>query len=150
MATYCRRPAELTGISSSTALPTVVDSADAALAVIATAMHDPPQPEVLVLVLDSDLGGHAVVIVDGTDSPDAVIDVVELLAEGAAEASNPTSFVVAAVRPGYGPLPGDADRWLELCEIAETHGCELIDWFIVSDDVTWCPRDLLAEPPRWP
>lgn len=150
MATYCRRTAELTGNSSSTSLPTVVDSADAALAVIAAAMHDPQRPEVLVLVLDSDLGGHAVVIVDGTDSPDAVIEIVELLAEGAAEADNPASFVVAAVRPGYGPLPGDADRWLELCEIAETHGCELVEWFIISDHVTWCPRDLLAEPPRWP
>jgi hypothetical protein len=150
MSTFCRRTAELAGYTATTDLPTVVNSADAALAVITTAMHDPARPEVLVLVLDTDLGGQAVVIVDGTHSPDAVVEVLELLAEGAAEADNPASFVVAAVRPGYGPLPGDADRWLELCEIVETHGCELLDWFIISDDVAWCPRDLLAEPPRWP
>ncbi len=107
MSTYCRRTVELDGdVLGERALPTVVDSADAALAVITTAMHHPPQPQVIVLVLDTDLGGHAVVIVDGTDSPDAVIDVVELLAEGAAEAGHPATFVVAAVRPGYGRPAG--------------------------------------------
>jgi hypothetical protein len=150
MSTYCRRTVELDGASSEAALPTVVDSADAALAVITTAMYQPHEPQVIVLVLDDDLRGHAVVIVDGAKSPDAVIEVVELLAEGAAESAHPVTLVVAAVRPGYGALPGDADRWLELCEITETHGCELVEWFVFSDEVAWCPRDLLAEPPRWP
>jgi phosphoribosylpyrophosphate synthetase len=150
MSTYCRRTAELDESAASTALPTVVDSADSALAVIGTSIHQPQRAEVIVLLLDVDLRGRTVVIVDGTESPDAVIEVVELLAESAAEAERPVSFVVAAVRPGYGPLPGDADRWLELSEIAETHGCELVEWFVLSDEVAWCPRDLLAEPPRWP
>jgi hypothetical protein len=150
MSTYCRRTIDLTLDSSRTDLPTVVDSADAALSVIAASMQLPPQQQVIVLVLDPDLGGNAVVVVDGTDSPDAVIDVFELLAEGATEADHPATFVVASVRPGYDALPGDADRWLELSEIAEEHGCELLEWFVLSDDVAWCPRDLLAEPPRWP
>ena len=150
MSTYCRRTVELTDASSGGAVPTVVDSADAALTVISTAMHHPERPQVIVLVLGSDLGGHAVVVVDGTDSPDAVVEVLELLAEGAAEAGRPAGFVIAAIRPGYDALPGDADRWLELCEIAEAHGCELVEWFILCDGVAWCPRDLLAEPPRWP
>jgi hypothetical protein len=150
MSTYCRRTVDLDGASSDAAVPTIVDSPDAALAVITAAMHQPLQPQVIVLVLDSDLRGHAVVIVDGTPSPDAVIEVVELVAEGAAESADPAAIVVAAIRPTYGALPGDADRWLELCEITETHGCELLEWFVFSDDVAWCPRDLLAEPPRWP
>lgn len=150
MSTYCRRTIDLTVDSSRADLPAVVDSADAALTVIAASMQRPPRPQVIVLVLDTDLGGNAVVVVDGTDSPDAVIDVFELLAEGAVEADHPSTFVVAAVRPGYNALPGDADRWLELCELAEDHGCELLEWFVLSDDVAWCPRDLLAEPPRWP
>src|SRR5262245_33349716 len=150
MSTYCRRTVELGGASSTSAVPTLVDSADSALAVITTAMHHPPQPQVIVLVLDPDLRGHAIVIVDGAESPDAVIEVVELVAEGAAESTHPATLVVAAVRPHLDALPGDADRWLELCEIAETHGCELLEWFVFSDDVVWCPRDLLAEPPRWP
>jgi hypothetical protein len=150
MSTYCRRTVEFDGASSGAAVPTMVDSADAALAVIAASMHHPAQPQVVVLVLDTDLRGHSVVIVDEARSPDAVIEVVELVAEGAAESAHPATFVVAAVRPNLGALPGDADRWLELCEIAETHGCELVEWFVFSDDVVWCPRDLLAEAPRWP
>ena len=150
MSTYCRRTLNLADDSAAAPLPTVVDSADAAIAVISAAMNRPPKPQVIVLVLDTDLDGHAVVIVDGTDSPDAVIEVLEVLAEGAAEADHPATFVVAAVRPGYDALPGDADRWMELCEIAEIHGCELLEWFVLSDDAAWCPRDLLAEPPRWP
>jgi hypothetical protein len=149
MSTFCRRTVDLTN-SSSSELPSVVDSADAPLAVIGTAVQHPLQPQVIVLVLDDDLSGHAVVIVDGTDSPDAVIDVVELIAEGAAESDHPATFVVATIRPDYGDLPGDADRWLELCQLADDHGCELIEWFVLSDDVAWCPRDLLAEPPHWP
>jgi hypothetical protein len=150
MSTYCRRTVELDGTATEGAIPTVVDSADAALAVISAAIDRPHQPQVIVLVLDGDLRGHTVVVVDGTDSPDAVVEVVELVAEGAAEAARPATLVVAAVRPTYSALPGDADRWLELCEIAETHGCEIVEWFVFSDDVAWCPRDLLAEPPRWP
>jgi hypothetical protein len=149
MATYCRRPIDIAGRAAD-ALPSVVDSADDALAVITHAMCRPPKPEVIVLVLDSDWRGHAVVIVDGTESPDAVIEVVELLAEGSAEAQRPVTFVVASVRPVDGPLPGDADRWLELCEIAELHGCEIAEWFVLDGEVAWCPRDLLAERPRWP
>jgi hypothetical protein len=150
MSTYCRRTIDLTVESSRAGLPSMVDSADAALAVIAAAMQRPPQSQVIVLVLDSDLSGNAVVVVDGTHSPDAVIDVFELLAQGAAEADHPATFVVATVRPGYDALPGDADRWRELCDIAEDHGCELLEWFVFTEDVAWCPRDLLAEPPRWP
>jgi hypothetical protein len=150
MSSFCRRTVDLADYTSCATLPNVVDSADGALAVISSARHRPPRAEVIVLVLDSDLRGHTAVIVDGTESPDAVIEVVELLAESSAEAGHPASLVVAAVRPGYGPLPGDGDRWLELCEIADTHGCELVEWFILTDDVAWCPRDLLAEPPRWP
>jgi hypothetical protein len=149
MSTFCRRTVDLTN-STNSELPSVVDSADAALAVIANAAQHPQQSQVVALVLDDDLRGNAVVIVDGTESPDAVIDVVELLVQGAAEADRPATLVVATIRPDLGDLPGDADRWLELSELAEEHGCELLEWFIISGDVAWCPRDLLAEPPRWP
>src|SRR5262245_43122157 len=135
MSTYCRRTVEFDGASSASAVPTLVDSADAALAVITAAMHHPLQPQVIVLVLDPDLRGHAIVVVDGATSPDAVVEVVEVVAEGAAESTHPATLVVAAVRPHFDALPGDADRWLELCEIAETYGCELLDWSVFSDDV---------------
>jgi hypothetical protein len=149
MSSYCRRPIDVGGRSPG-ALPSVVVSADDALALIIHAMCVPPKPQVIVLVLDADWRGRAVVIVDGTESPDAVIEVVELLAEGAAEAQHPVTFVIASVRPVEGPLPADADRWLELCEIAEIHGCDAAEWFILDGEMAWCPRELLAERPRWP
>ena len=90
------------------------------------------------------------VVVDGTTSPDAVVEVMELVAEAAAEAGREHAIVIASVRPGDGPLPGDVDRWIELSDLADTFGCELLEWFVISDQVAWCPRDFLVEPPRWP
>jgi hypothetical protein len=149
MSTFCRRSLALDA-GRAEPVPRIIDSADAAVQVIAAALHRPQRAEVIVLILDPDYYGHTAVIVDGTESPDAVIEVLELLTESAAEAERRSAFVVATVRPDYGQLPGDADRWLELSELAESRGCELLEWFIVSGDVAWCPRDLLAESPRWP
>ena len=130
-----------------------VDSADAALAVIRLAVTRPMRSEVVVLVLDGDRRGRTVVVVDGTDEPDAVVEIVERLAGSLVDAEGAAALVVASVRPGGGPLDGDADRWLEASEAAEQAGVELLEWFVISDDLgaptAWCPRDLLAEPPRW-
>ena len=131
-----------------------VDSADAALAVIRLAVTRPMRSEVVVLVLDGDRRGRTIVIVDGTVEPDAVVEIVERLADSLVDAEGAAALVVASVRPGGGPLDGDADRWLEASEAAEQAGVELLEWFVISDDLgpptAWCPRDLLAEPPRWP
>ncbi len=130
-----------------------VDSADAALAVIRLAVTRPMRSEVVVLVLDGDRRGRTVVIVDGTDEPDAVVEIVERLAESLVDAQGAAAIVVASVRPGGGQLDDDADRWLEASDAAEQAGVELLEWFVISDDLgpptAWCPRDLLAEPPRW-
>ena len=60
---------------------------------------------------------------------------------------------VASVRPGHGVLDDDPDRWCEAGELAEQLGVELLEWFVIDDatgaPAAWCPRDLLAEPPRW-
>ncbi len=45
-------------------------------------------------------------------------------------------------------VAGDVDRWLELSDLAEQAGVELLEWFVIGDAIT-CPRDLLGEPPRW-
>ena len=146
MVTFCRRSDD---IEDHTPLPRLVDSADAALDTIFLAAHAPARPEVIALLLDVDYVGHTVMVVDGTTSPDAVVDVAELIGESAAEAGRQQAVVLASVRPGLGPLPGDVDRWLELSDMAESFGCELVEWFVISDGVVWCPRGLLAEPPRW-
>ncbi len=119
-----------------------------ALGVLAQARHQPDRPQVLALVLE-DRHTIAMLAVEEAEHPDAVIDVVELLAESLAAADRPGELVLATIRPEPGSLPGDAERWMEISTIAENAGSELLDWFVISGDVAWCPRDLFGEPPRW-
>lgn len=119
-----------------------------ALGVLAQARHHPDRAEVLAIVLE-DRCTVAVLAVDQAESPDAVVDVVEFLAESLAAADRRGELVLATVRPQPGALDGDADRWMEASTIAEDAGSELIEWFVISGDVAWCPRDLLGERPRW-
>lgn len=146
MSTFCHRGDD----ADRTAHRRLVDSAEAALDVLHAAAHDPPRHEVIALVLDDEFIGSTIVVVDGTTSPDCVITVMEMLAETAAEAGRTPLFVLASFRPDSGPLPGDIARWLELDELAVAHGCELVDWYVISDGVAWCPRDFVVTPPRWP
>jgi DNA repair protein RadC len=131
-----------------------IDSPAAALAVIKLAMHVPLAAETIALVLDADHRGRTVVVVDGTHESDSVVEVTERLVDSIATSGHPGSLVLASIRPGGGPEPADADLWLEASELAEAAGVELLEWFVVTDDTgrttAWCPRDLLAEPPRWP
>ncbi len=147
MTTFCRRGDHVEADSTS---PRVIDTAEAALAVIYSAADYPEQPQVIALLLDSDLRGRTVVGVDGTSTPDSALGVMEMLGEAAAAAGRDQAVVLASVRPGTGPLPGDVDRWLELNDVADTFGCDLLEWFVISDEVAWFPRDFVIEPPRWP
>ena len=132
-----------------------IDSAAAALAVVAMAMRHPPTDEIIALVLDPDRRGRTVVVVDGTESPDAVLDVVERVAGSIAAAGRTGCLVVATVRPGGGPVDGDDERWLEASDLADDVGVDLLEWFVVAGDTpsvaanAWCPRDLIGEVPRW-
>ena len=58
------------------------------------------------------------------------------------------ALVMATVRPGGGPLEDDGDRWLEMSDLTSAAGVELVEWFVIGDEIH-CPRDLLGEPPRW-
>ena len=113
-----------------------VDSADAALAVIRLAISRPLRSETIALLLESDLRGRTIVIVDGTEEPDSLLEVVERLVEAMASSSADVAtdgcLVLATVRPDGGPEPGDGDRWLEASELAELAGVELLEWFVIS------------------
>ena len=130
-----------------------IDSQVAAIALIKLAMHLPLTAETIALVLDADRRGRTVIVVDGTDEPDSVLEVVERLGDAIATSGRDGALVLASVRPGGRPLDDDGDRWLEASELAEELGVELVEWFVVTDDLgratAWCPRDLLGEPPRW-
>ena len=59
------------------------------------------------------------------------------------------AMIVASVRPAHhDPDASDIDRWLEMSDLTEQAGIELLEWFVISEGVS-CPRDLLGEPPRW-
>lgn len=146
MSHFCAHRAPRAGVD-------VIDSPVAALAVVDLAMAVPLTAETVVIVLDDAHRGRSIVVVDGTSNPDAVIEVVERLAESVASSAVDGSLVVATVRPGGGLLPSDADRWLEAADVAEAFGVELVEWFVLGDGTgrltAWTPRDLVAEPARW-
>lgn len=119
-----------------------------ALGVLTQVRHHPDRPEVLILVLE-DRQTIAVLAVDNASDPEAVVEVIEFLTESLAASDRRAEFVAATIRPEPGPLPGDGERWMEACCIAEDAGCELIEWFVITGDVAWCPRDLFGERPRW-
>jgi hypothetical protein len=141
---YCRRfdAGRLDGV------PVHLRSGSDALAVVTAALHVPERFETIALLLDDDRCGRTVAVVAGTRRAEAVIDVVECMADALA-GSGGGHLVVATVRPGVGLLPGDTDRWLDASAIAEDRGCTLLDWYVIDHRVACCVPDLLAEAPRW-
>ena len=134
--------------------PPVRSSADA-LEVVALAISRPPRPETIAFVLDDDGYGTTVLVVDGTERPDAVIDVVERVAESA-EVAGAAAIVVATVRPATASVEEEAlladtdiNRWFEASDVAADHGIELLEWFVVGPGGIVCPREAFGEPSRW-
>jgi hypothetical protein len=125
-----------------------IDDAAAALSIVNHAISTPPTAETVVLLLGADRTGYGIVIVGGTHHPDDAVHVVECLTCTNPASPRGGSLVVATVRPGAGLLDADEDRWLEMSDLAESHGTTLLEWFVVGTQ-TVCPRDLLGEPPRW-
>ncbi len=128
------------------------DRPEPALAMIATLIGRPPRNETIALLLDDRRRGRAVLVVSGTDDPDAVVEVAERISE----ADEVGAVVLATVRStGAGDRPdptgrSDVDRWLEASDLLESSGVDLLEWFVVTaDGVVTCPRELFGEPPRW-
>lgn len=121
-----------------------------ALALLSAVMASPPRAETIAILLDSGRRGHSIVVVSGTERPDDVLRVVDVLAGALAEAgpASPAGVILASVRPGGRLDERDGDRWLEASDCLAACGVELVEWFVVADDVN-CPRDLLGVPPRW-
>ena len=128
-----------------------ISCAETALLTLAMAIQQPLRAETVALLLDDQRRGIAVAVVSGTHQPDDVLEVVECFTRGAAHGGRVGSIIVASVRPAAAddaPTATDVDRWLEMSDIAEQAGVELVEWFVIGGDVT-CPRDRLGEPPRW-
>lgn len=131
-----------------------ITSHDDALVTVAMAVHRPLRFETIVVLLDDERRGLALVVVTDTTCPDDVLEAVECLTRPTTHASRAGAIVVGSVRPGphtrdHDPdIERDVERWLELSEIAEGHGVELLEWFVIGSEVR-CPRDDLGEAPRW-
>ena len=67
----------------------------------------------------------------GTQQPDDVLEVVECFTRSAAHGGRGGGIIVATVRPqpsDESTVATDVDRWLEMSDIAEQVGVELIEW----------------------
>ena len=128
-----------------------IRSSTEALAVIALAIHRPLEPETIGLFLDESGRSNTITVVSGTTDPDSVLTVAECLAVAGGRSPTLCGVVLATVRPGPAPtaLPGDLDRWMQATEITESHGIELVEWFIIGPAGVECPRQLLGEAERW-
>ena len=121
-----------------------------ALRVISLAIHRPLEAETIAFFLDDTCCSSTITIVSGTTEPDSIVSVAECMAVAASRSPSLCGVVLATVRPDtIGALPGDLDRWLVVDAITESHGIELVEWFIVGPAGVECPRELLGEAERW-
>lgn len=135
-----------------------IDDAESALLAVSMAVTHPLRHETIVVLLDDARRGIGIVAVTGTRPPDAVVGVLDTVLDSVLDSVFDSAFdsvpesvgavVLASVRPGGAADGADIDRWLEMTDLADQHGVELLEWFVVADAVS-CPRDLLGEPPRW-
>ena len=131
----------------------ILSSLDA-LAVVSLALHRPLEAETIAFLLDDSCRSNTITVVSGTTDPDSVLSIAECMAVAGGKSPASCGLVLATVRPQTAPtttatLPGDLDRWLEANDITESHGIELIEWFVVGPAGVDCPRELLGEPERW-
>lgn len=132
-------------------LDPIADEASA-LAVVRLAAARPMRHETIVVLLDEDRRGVGLVVVSGTVDPDAVVAVAECLLDPIAHDGRVAAAVIASCRPDDDaddePVLADADRWLELDDVARRHGVALLDWFVEGRGLSR-PRELVNAPPRW-
>lgn len=125
-----------------------IDDELTAMSLISLAISRPLRDETVVVSLDRRRCGLGLLVVSGTESGDALFDVLDLISAHADRHDHLGGMIVATVRPDGGAEPADVDRWLEASAIVHDRGLELVEWFVVGDAVV-CPRDLLGERPRW-
>jgi len=131
------------------ALVDPIDSPADALTLIELTIKQPRQCETIAILLDHERRGLSIFTVTGTTEADAMFDILDILVDTANSGTDRLGGVIlASIRPAGRVEPEDVDRWLEASEMLELGGLELVEWYVIGDDVA-CPRDLLGERPRW-
>lgn len=131
-----------------------IDGSGPALAMFDLLVDRPLRHQTLALLLDHRRCGLGALVVDGTCRPDSVVEVAAMLAEAAPTNPRLRAVVLATVRTGVSApqrddCSADIDRWMDVSDVLHRGGVDLLEWFVVSAHHSWCPRDLLGEPPRW-
>jgi hypothetical protein len=130
-----------------------VDDAGTAIRLFRLAAHRPWRHETLGFLLDHDGRGGTIYVVAGDAGTDDLIGVVAYLCAEAQHDPRLCSLVVASVCPDVARQccrgSYEADRWCAASDLADEHGIELIEWFVIRPDRVECPRELAGEPERW-
>jgi hypothetical protein len=129
-----------------------------ALDVVSLAAAEPLRAETIALLLDDDHVGRACVVIEGTQEPDDVVDVAHLMTELAERDIGVHAIVLASIRP-WRPVDqahdkdqsrrSDVDRWLELLDLFERAGIDLLDWYVVTQQTVSSLRSRTGMPPLW-
>ena len=130
--------------------PARLTDAVAALQLVDLAISRPLRPETVVFLADDAHLGHTCFIVSGTSGVDDVLDVAALVVEVAERSPAVHAVVLATVRPAEPHRPSersDLDRGLELLELFEAAGLELLDWFVIGPDGASSLREGTGLPP---
>ena len=123
----------------------------AALQLVDLAVSRPLRSETVIFLADDAHLGHTCFVVSGTSAADDVLDVAALVVEVAERSPAVHAVVLATVRPVEPIASGrsDLDRGLELLELFEAGGLELLDWFVISPDGASSLREGTGLPPLW-
>lgn len=124
-------------------------STDQAISLFAAAISHPLTNETVAFLIDGCNRANTIVVVSGTEQPDDVIEVAEIMAMTGSRSAELCGLVIASVRSASLLLPGDLDRWWNLQAITDSHGIELVEWIVVGPGGIECPRQLVGEPERW-
>lgn len=125
-----------------------IDDEATAMAIVRLAAARPARDETIVVLLDHRRCGIGLVVVSGTREPDAILEVAECLLTPDAHDGRVGAVILASCRPGGEVELADADRWLELDDLARRHDIELLEWFVDGAGLSR-PRELVNAPPRW-
>lgn len=119
-----------------------------ALATVLAAVRVPLRHETVAVLLDGARRGVALVVVHGTTDADDVVEVAERVLDPRAHGPDVAGAVLASIRPGRGIELADADRWIELADVADQAAVELVEWYVIGDGIGR-PRQLVDPRARW-
>ncbi len=119
-----------------------------ALLLIMLLLDADAQDETMVFVLDDARRGMGVMRVTGTGDPDSLLGVVDYVAEASQSSPGAAGLILVSARASGGISVDDLRRWHEADESCTDADLDLVEWFVISTEVS-CPRELCGVAPRW-